>query len=447
MAELIDALSSFNPTERKSASQQLAQTTVFPAENQWVNMHLHTFFSYNGEGWSPSRIAYEMKKLGLYSAAICDFDVLEGMEEFLEAADLFRLRSAVAMESRVFFKEYANCDINSPGENGVFYFMGMGFVSRPQPGTSAEKTLNAMLTSSHARNRAVIQRINAKLTDFQLDYDRDVLPLTPKGNATERHIIAAYNALAVKACGSVEKAAQAWAKLFGCDVAETVAKAQNTNAFNEFLRGKLIKRGGIGYEKPTEASFPTLETVTKFILDCRAIPMTAWLDGDSEGEKNPAEQLECLVSKGVQAVNIIPDRNWNFKDEAVKARKTAALAAYVKAAQTLDMPINVGTEGNKPGQRLVDGFDSPELAPYLSIFNHDAAVFVGHTRLLRFADLSLTDAKNEAIFKSKKERNAFFAAVGALPCPTEKQMDELKEIGPEKAFSTISYAAAKGSWD
>ena len=369
------------------------------------------------------------------------------MEEFLEAADLFGLRSAVAMESRVFFKEYANCDINSPGENGVFYYMGMGFVSRPQPGTAAAKTLDGMLTSSHARNRAVIQRINAKLTEFQLDYDRDVLPLTPKGNATERHIIAAYNALAVKACGSPEKAAQAWAALFGTDVAETVAKAQNTNAFNEFLRGKLIKRGGIGYEKPTEASFPTLETVTQFILDCRAIPMTAWLDGDSEGEKNPIEQLECLASKGVQAVNIIPDRNWNFKDEAVKARKTAALAAYVKAAQQLDMPINVGTEGNKPGQRLVDGFDSAELSPYLPIFNHDACVFVGHTRLLRFADLSLTDAKNDSIFKGKKERNAFFAAVGALPSPTRKQMDALLDEGPEKAFSTISYAAAKGSWD
>ena len=75
MAELVEALSSFNPADRKAAREQLAAKATFPAENQWVNMHLHTFFSYNGEGWSPSRIAYEMKKLGLYSAAICDFDV------------------------------------------------------------------------------------------------------------------------------------------------------------------------------------------------------------------------------------------------------------------------------------------------------------------------------------------------------------------------------------
>ena len=59
----------------------------------------------------------------------------------------------------------------------------------------------------------------------------------------------------------------------------------------------------------------------------------------------------------------------------------------------------------------------------------------------------MTDAKCDAIFKDKKARNRFFASVGALPCPTLKQIDDLKEMGPEKAFSTISYAAAQGSWE
>ena len=446
MADILEALSSFNPEERRFAREKLAAETTFPQEKPWVNMHLHTFFSYNGEGWSPSRIAYEMKKLGLFSAAICDFDVLQGLEEFVEATDLFGLRAAVALESRVFFSEYANCDINSPGENGVDYFMGMGFVKQPAKGTEAEKVLAGMLAGSHARNRAVIDRINAKISEFQLDYDKDVLPLTPNGNATERHIIAAFNALAVKVCGSNENAAKTWAKIFGSDVEETVAKAQNYNGFNEFLRGKLIKRGGIGYSKPTKDTFPPIEKVIRFILDCRAIPMCAWLDGDSEGEKDPVAMLECLAAKGVQAVNIIPDRNWNFKDADVKARKTAALAAFVKASEDLDMPINVGTEANKPGQRLVDGFDSPELAPYLDTFHKGAAIMVGHTRLLRFADLSLTDAKCADMFSSKKVRNDFFAKVGALPCPTQAIRNALQDMGPEKALSAISVAAVEGKW-
>ena len=105
---MLDALVSFDAKTRMAALAELARTTAFPAETTQVNMHLHTFFSYNGEGWSPARIAYEMKKLGVYSAAICDFDVLQGLDEFIAATDLLRLRAAVAFESRTFFREYAD---------------------------------------------------------------------------------------------------------------------------------------------------------------------------------------------------------------------------------------------------------------------------------------------------------------------------------------------------
>lgn len=120
MSDLLTQLSDFDPAVRRTALEALAARTVFPPESQDMNMHIHTFFSYNGEGWSPSRVAFEMKKLGLYSAAICDFDVLQGLEEFFAAADLLRLRSAVAFESRVFFQEYADKEINSPANPVCF---------------------------------------------------------------------------------------------------------------------------------------------------------------------------------------------------------------------------------------------------------------------------------------------------------------------------------------
>jgi len=447
MSDLIQALSSFNRAERLAALRQLAASASFPQERpNWVNMHMHTFFSYNGEGWSPCRIAYEMKQLGLYAGAICDFDVLQGMDEFLEAADIVGLRSAVALESRVFFGEYADVEINSPGEPGVFYFMGLGFVHPPKAGTTAAQILASMLEQSHTRNRAVISRINAKIPDFQLDYDQDVLPLTPDKNATERHIIAAYNAKGAQTFGSTSAAAAAWSRILGTDPAQTAEKAGNYNAFNDFLRSKLMKKGGLGYVQPTRDTFPPLEKVIQFILDCRAIPMSAWLDGDSKGEADPMSQLECLRAKGVEAVNIIPDRNWNFKDPEVKARKLAHLADYVKAADTLGMPINVGTEGNKPGQRPVDGFDAPELAPYLKTFFEGAKVMVGHTRLLRYADFSYTDAKAKQAYPDVHARNAFFASVGALPCPSESTRQELAALSPEQAFTRLADAAKRGAW-
>ena len=72
---------------------------------------------------------------------------------------------------------------------------------------------------------------------------------------------------------------------------------------------------------------------------------------------------------------------------------------------------------------------------------------VGHTRLLRFADLSLTDAKCADMFSSKKVRNDFFAKVGELPCPSKACIDALLEMGQEKALSEISVAATQGKWN
>jgi len=93
-------------------------------------MHFHSFFSYNAEGWSPSHIAWEAKQAGLYAAGLCDFDVLDGQEEFLHAGELLGLRATVNVETRVFLPEYADKEISSPGEPGVSYIMGAGF-ARP----------------------------------------------------------------------------------------------------------------------------------------------------------------------------------------------------------------------------------------------------------------------------------------------------------------------------
>jgi hypothetical protein len=439
-------LSSFDASLRRAELTSLAASTQFPPENDRVNMHIHTFFSYNGEGWSPSQIAYEMKKLGLYSAAICDFDVLQGMDEFIAAGDILQLRTAVGFESRVFFKEYANVDINSPGEAGVFYFMGFGFVKKPAKGSQAEKILADMLERSHVRNRAVIARINAKLDAFQLDYDKDVLPITPEGNATERHICVAFYEKSLKVLGSPEKAAEFWARIFDAKLEDMMAKINNANAFTDLLRSKLIKRGGIGYQQPDDKTFPALDTVISMIRECRAIPMTAWLDGDTEGEADPYAQLKLLKEKGVAAVNIIPDRNWNFKDPEVAAHKAANLDKYVEAALALDLPINVGTEGNKPGQRLVDDFDAPALKKHHKTFLKGAQVMVGHTRLLRFADLSFIDEKADKMFKNTAEKIDFFASVGALPAPDLVAIEILKHQDASKNFEFIKAAAAHGSW-
>lgn len=447
MQQLIDQLNAFDDSQRLDALQQLvAAAPSFPDETNWLNMHMHTFFSFNGEGHSPARLAWEAKQQGLYAMAICDFDVLAGLDELLEAGDLLGLRTAVGFESRTFFAEYANDDINSPGEPGVFYFMGMGFTKEPSPETKAGKLFADMLARSHTRNRDLIARINALLGDVGLDYDTDVLPLTPRGNATERHIVRAYHEKALETFGGdIPKAAAFWAAKLGQDAAILELTLADANAASDLLRSKLMKRGGVGYVQPTKETFPALDDVIEMILDCEAIAMSTWLDGTSSGESDPHTQLECLIAKGITAANVIPDRNWNIKDDE-KARKIAELDRYVAAATALDLPINIGTELNKPGQRFVDDFSAAPIQKHHAAFLKGAQVMVGQTRLMRYADFSYTGEAAAAEFAERKARNAFFASVGALPCPSSEKHAELLAADNETAYSAICDAAAKDSW-
>ena len=55
---------------------------ALPEPGADVNLHAHTFFSYNAYGYSPSKFAWLARKAGLAVAGIVDFDVLDGVDEF-----------------------------------------------------------------------------------------------------------------------------------------------------------------------------------------------------------------------------------------------------------------------------------------------------------------------------------------------------------------------------
>ena len=76
------------PVRRKHSSQASRALEALASrhadrlgsETANLNLHFHSFFSYNAEGFSPSHIAWEARKAGLYAAGLCDFDVLDGLE-------------------------------------------------------------------------------------------------------------------------------------------------------------------------------------------------------------------------------------------------------------------------------------------------------------------------------------------------------------------------------
>jgi hypothetical protein len=357
--ELTSELGSFDAGRRRRALERLMQTVDREAlgrRRPEANLHCHTFFSYNAYGYSPSRFAWEACRYGLEVAGIVDFDVLDGVQEFLEAGRLLGLKTVAGFETRAFVSELRDKVTNSPYEPGVSYFITAGFVAPPEPGTAAAATLARMGDCARRRNRRMLARVNAHLDPVTIDYERDVLPLTPAGNATERHMLIAYERRARQTFPEEKDLARFWSARLN-EPRESVERLLNDSvAFRNLMRYRLMKHGGVGYAAPEEGSFPTLEEVVEMTLACGAVPTGGWLDGTNDGEADPVELFRLWVSKGIPTVSIIPDRNWNLKDAHEKAVKVQKLREAVEAAAGLNLPILVGTEMNADGQKFVDTF-------------------------------------------------------------------------------------------
>jgi hypothetical protein len=422
-------LNDFAPDVRTSALAELvslAQQGAVPLEPEAdvANMHCHTFFSFNAFGHSPTSLAWLAKRRGFRLMGIVDFDVLDGVDEFLGACELVGVRGSAGMETRVFLPEFATREINSPGEPGVCYHMGIGFISSQAPETAAG-ILDDLRQRAARRNRDMMGRVNAYLAPVTIDYERDVLPLTPGGNATERHMVVAYMRAAERI---VPNPIEFWADKLNVEPEQVATLMGDTPGFQNLIRAKLMKRGGVGYVQPSPDTFPTVEEFHKLVVACGALPCAAWLDGTSEGEQAVEELLALLIGKGVVALNIIPDRNWNVADPETRRLKVQNLYDIVRLAQELALPLNVGTEMNSFGQKLMDDFDRPELAPVRQAFMNGAHFIYGHTVLQRTLGLGYQSEWAQMHLPSRRERSDFYTRVGYQVPPGKASMAWLRQL-------------------
>jgi hypothetical protein len=425
--ELEQKLDSFNGVDREQAlgaliEQVEAGQITLPEAGGAVNLHCHTFCSYNSYGYSASKLAWLARKRGLAVAGVVDFDVLDALEEFLAAARRLCLKACVGLETRVFVPEFATRVINSPGEPGICYHMGVGFPKANLEGEQGEFLLNLCKTAQE-RNRELMGRVNEYLRPVELDYERDVLVLTPSGNATERHVCRAYARKAKEVFTNDDALDQFWAEKLGPE-AEFLEVPEGIDLLN-MIRAKTMKRGGVGYVAPDKGSFPLMADFNRFVLGAGGIPTMTWLDGLSDGEQSIEELVEVAMSTGTAAVNIIPDRNYTA---GVKDKKLENLHHVVELAEELGLPVVVGTEMNSPGQKFVDDFDSKELSPVLGVFLKGAYIVYAHSVLQQQAGLGYTSEWSKNNFSSVAEKNEFFKKLGhSLEVEHESILADLTE--------------------
>ena len=423
-------LSDFDEKVRFEELSKILKNAEFPkSEVEAVNTHIHTFYSFNIDGLSPAEVLYKSKMHGLEVAGTVDFDVLDAMEEVFEVGDMLKLRTIASLETRAYVEDYKEREINSPGECGILYSMGVGFARLPNEGTEEYKTLQSMRKGARDRNIALIGRLQSTLEPLVLDYSKDVESLTPAGNATERHIV---EALEVKSRATFkgEDLANYWSVRLGVSVSDAEKLLEDSNALRNTIRSKLMKRGSVGYVAPDSTTFPPLADVMDMVKKSKAIPCWAWLDGFSDGEKDADELVDYMVSAGIRSIAIIPERNWNFSDTELKAKKIAALKDIVEAGKKKDMLFVVGTEMNGFGQPFVDDFSAAELAPFIGDFLAGAYAVYGHTLLERAVERGLMSSWAEEMFGTDYlKANEFYADLGRASKDPAADIKKLQGLG------------------
>ena len=331
---ILNQLNAPTKQERLANLREIVGKTEFPPMvPQYINNHIHTTYSFSP--YSPTAAVYAARMEGLCTAGIIDHDSISGAMEFLEAAKIVDMPVTIGMEARVSMAgtRLDGRRTNNPDQVGVSYMTIQGV-----PHNQIDK-LTAFFkpyqAARHARNRKMLEKINALLPGIELDYDRDVLPLSmahENGGVTERHLM---YALAIKLVQQVGKGASMIAKLASMGLTLSAKQeAQMMDAeypFYEYDLLGILKSAFVPqiFIDATDEC-PKLADMVKLCKEVDAYLCYAYLGdvgdsvtGDKKAQKFEDDYLEdvfeCLKEEGVGAVTYMPTRNTQAQLERLRS--------------------------------------------------------------------------------------------------------------------------------
>ncbi len=433
----LSALNSPATEDRRAALAEAAQSfaggvVVRPQETGWVNVLARTFFSYSADNFSPARLVWEAVIRGLSIIGSADKDNLGALGEMLGAGDALGIRVTVSLETKAYAKSHCDDEINCPGESGLVKALGVGFTAVPPLDCEHGALIASLPNRASERNQAMIARLNAKLAPVTIDYQADVLPLTPAGNASIDHVVLAYINKAKTIFTELHDLAVFWADVLGRSPNDAECLLGDANTFTDLLFDKLLRMYSDAESDSRVMVYPAIADFFKAVTASGAVPCLHWRDGLSQAESNPDRLLDDAMGWGARAVSLAPDASWNLPDAEEKRRKLEALAELVRAARERNLPLLVGSPMSAPRQKFVDSFDAPEISAYFRDFTDSAFWLYGHTTLERAAGLGVMSEWARKHFRDDRAAaNAFYLEVGKKARPGKSTRVRIASVGQE----------------
>ncbi len=392
---------------------------TFPPYKNEINNHIHTIYSFSP--YTPSMAALRARQAGLQTAGSVDHDSLVAAREMQKACKIVKLGCATGFEVRASFKKtpFADKKMNNPDSTGIVYMTVQGV-----PKQAREKVaefLEPIRQARLERSRKMVASLNKIISPMgikELDFDRDVLPLSKSnegGGLTERHILYALSLLCINTFGKGSPLVETLKQKMNIEVSSKIEEVllDETNIHYEYDLLGVFKSSFLPqfFIQPNEEEAIDVELVTKFAQEIGAIPAYAYLGDivDSATGDKKAEQFEdsfldelfpALKELGFLAITYMPPRN--TKEQLLRIQNLCKKHGFMEIS---------GVDVNSSRQ----SFNCPELAlPEFAHLADTTWALVAHEKL---ASLDIRFGLFASRKKPLSERISLYANIGANLAP------------------------------
>jgi len=392
--------------ERLRALGQLC-AQLGPRERRGTNCHIHTSESFSVFR-SPAEAVWQAAREGLAVLGINDHYTIAGHAEFRRACEIAGIAAAFSFEAVAMDRDAEAQDVllNDPDNPGRVYLCGKGVTRTPAESSPEMQMLARMRAALERRNREITAEVGELFEERMRAPGptwESVVGLTPRGNATERHV--AWATLA---------RLREWAAIEGVPLSEAMTKCcgvappaeVDDAALQIFLRGKLLKAGAPCFVREYEEAFVSVAELRRIFLAFGSIPTYPILGNPvTSGEQDVEALLDRLEEAGFYAVEVIPHRNTRER-----------LAEIVSTARRRWWPVFNGTEHNTPEAKpILDPFAlDPEFEPW---FRQSAAVLLAHQRLVAQGQPGFVDLGGEPTIADVRARFEHFSQESEVRSP------------------------------
>jgi hypothetical protein len=396
--------------QRIAALTQLC-AQLGPRPRRGTNGHIHTSESFSVFR-SPTEAVWQAAREGVAVLGINDHYTVAGHEEFRRACEVAGIAATFSLEAVAVDRDAADAGLklNDPDNPGRIYLCGKGVTRVPSESSPEMRNLARMRAALERRNREITGKV-AELFRDRLGAGgppwEDVVALTPRGNATERHV--AY-AVLLRLRELAAKQGKSLSEIVAACCGTAPPAGGDDATLQIFLRAKLLKAGAPCFVREGTDAFVSVAELRSIFLAFGAIPTYPVLGNPVlSGEQNIEALLDRLEALGFHAVEVIPHRNTRERLEEI-----------VFTAQRRWWPVFNGTEHNTPETRpLLDPYAlDPEFEPW---FRQSTALLLGHQRLVAQGKQGFVDLEGRPTISDPKARFVHFSQAGRWDSGPERQ--------------------------